>query len=104
MSPATKQNSKWILTITSVVIGILVTVITSTAAITSRFNQNDADHAAICIEQTSQGRLIATEAARSKQVDKEVNGSIHRISINQEVMKNTLIQQKELLKKIEEKL
>ena len=47
MSPAAKNNTKVILTITGSVIAVFVTVISSTAAITTKFNQNDLDHTVI---------------------------------------------------------
>ena len=55
MSPQAKMNTKWILTVVGSVIAILVTVISATATITTKFNVNDADH--IVIKQTLGGEI-----------------------------------------------
>ena len=103
-----KNNSKyttgWIITLTSVVVGIMLTVVTATASITTRFNQNDADHTAITVDLKNQKKMISGEVNRSKSTDADITKSIKMIEINQEVMKNTLLQQQATLEKIERKL
>jgi uncharacterized membrane protein (DUF106 family) len=60
MSPQAKYNMKWILTVVGGVIGILITVISATANITTKFNKNDADHQAIQVK-------MQVESAKAEQ-------------------------------------
>ena len=74
MSPQAKMNTKWILTVVGSVIAILITVISATATITTKFNVNDRDH--IVIKQTLGG-----EIKRSTTTDLQREGSIEKISL-----------------------
>lgn len=62
MSSQTKINTKWILTVVGSVIAILVTVISATATITTKFNDNDLDHTVI-------KSTLKSEISRSTGVD-----------------------------------
>ena len=73
MSPQAKMNTKWILTVVGSVIAILVTVISSTATITTKFNVNDRDH--VVIKQTLGG-----EIKRSTTIDHQREVNIEKIN------------------------
>ena len=83
MSPAAKYNTKWLLTVIGTTVAVLVTVITSTASITTRFNQNDADHLAITSSLQVEVKANADETARSKADDKAMSDAINKIDKTQ---------------------
>ena len=100
MSPQAKMNTKWILTVIGSVIAILVTVITATATITTKFNVNDADH--LVIKSTlSVERERATHAIESidrleEKVD-DIGGKQIQVMTNQGVILDSI-------EKIEDKM
>ena len=82
MSPQAKYNTKWLLGVTGAVLAILVTVITSTASITTKFNKNDADHLVLT---TVQAHAVTTVEQMSKKVDTVSDNQI-QVMTNQEMI------------------
>ena len=73
MSPQAKYNTKWLLTSLGAVFALFVGVVTSTAKITTefnqvdaRFNENDIAHQAIITTAELDRKIQAEETARSK--------------------------------------
>ena len=85
MSPQAKMNTKWILTVVSSVIAILVTVISSTATIITKFNVNDRDH--VVIKQT-----LGEEIRRSTGIDHQREGSIDEINTKLDAVASKQVQ------------
>ena len=85
MSPQAKMNTKWIVTVAGCVIAILVTVITSTATITTKFNANDSDH--VVIKQT-----LGEEIKRSTNIDHQREGSIDEINTKLDAVASKQVQ------------
>ena len=85
MSPQAKINTKWILTVVGSVIAILVTVISATATITTKFNVNDRDH--VVIKQT-----LGEEIRRSTGIDHQREGSIDEINTKLDAVASKQVQ------------
>ena len=85
MSPQAKMNTKWILTVVGSVIAILVTVISATATITTKFNVNDRDH--VVIKQT-----LGEEIRRSTGIDHQREGSIDEINTKLDAVASKQVQ------------
>lgn len=108
MSPEARHNTKWLLTITSIALSILMVVITATATITTKFNRvdqkfqkNDSDHTLIIQALESEVKANAAETQRSIASDKETTEKIAQQSQDVKLLRNDVQHIKETVDKIE---
>ena len=90
MSPAAKHDAKWVIGIAGATLSILVVVITATAGITTRFNQNDLEHTVIRSDVRSEvNRSVNIDNSRSIELEKindkldDLNGKQIQVMTNQ---------------------
>ena len=86
MSPQAKYTTKWLLGTLGTVLAMLLTVVTATAKITTRFNVNDADHVAITTALNAEVKANANETARSKANDAATSQAIQSIEKSQAII------------------